>query len=113
MAPFPNAFIAMSETLKVLDLRRNNLTDKISYIFPSNCGLQTLNLKKKKKPTARRSGTKVFCQMHNFGVIGHQKQTNRRCLPMLRTYVVCRFLSYDQTNFMGQLVVECLMLLGQ
>ena len=49
MAPFPNAFIAMSETLKVLDLRRNNLTDKISYIFPSNCGLQTLNLKKKKK----------------------------------------------------------------
>ena len=39
----------MSETLKVLDLRRNNLTDKISYIFPSNCGLQTLNLKKKKK----------------------------------------------------------------
>ena len=61
----------MSETLKVLDLRRNNLTDKISYIFPSNCGLQTLNLKKKKRTTARRSGTKVFCQLHNFGVIGH------------------------------------------
>ena len=57
MAPFPNAFIAMSETLKVLDLRRNNLTDKISYIFPSNCGLQTLNLKKKKKKKKKKKNT--------------------------------------------------------
>nr|XP_023917738.1 receptor-like protein 9DC3 [Quercus suber] len=34
----------MSETLKVLNLRRNNLTGKISDVFPSNCGLQTLSL---------------------------------------------------------------------
>ena len=44
MAPLFNAFIAMSETLKVLDLRRNNLTGKISDVFPSNCGLQALSL---------------------------------------------------------------------
>ncbi|XP_030937617.1 receptor-like protein 7 [Quercus lobata] len=40
----PHCLIAMSETLKVLDLRRNNLTGKISDIFPSNCSLQTLSL---------------------------------------------------------------------
>ncbi|XP_030939024.1 receptor-like protein 6 isoform X2 [Quercus lobata] len=40
----PHCLIAMSETLKVLNLRRNNLTGKISDVFPSNCRLQTLSL---------------------------------------------------------------------
>ncbi|XP_030924925.1 receptor-like protein 7 [Quercus lobata] len=33
-----------SNTLKVLNLRRNKLTGKISDTFPSNCSLQTLNV---------------------------------------------------------------------
>ncbi|KAK7826925.1 receptor-like protein 12 [Quercus suber] len=41
----PQCIIAMSETLKALDLRRNNLAGKISDIFPSNCDLQTPNKK--------------------------------------------------------------------
>ncbi|KAB1227248.1 Receptor-like protein 12 [Morella rubra] len=40
----PQCLIGMSETLYVLNLRRNNLTGTISDTFPSSCGLEVLAL---------------------------------------------------------------------
>ena len=40
----PQCFYGMSETLMVLDLRRNKLGGNLSDSFPVNCGLLTLNL---------------------------------------------------------------------
>nr|XP_023919895.1 receptor-like protein 9DC3 isoform X1 [Quercus suber]XP_023919896.1 receptor-like protein 9DC3 isoform X2 [Quercus suber] len=40
----PHCFYGMSETLMVLDLRRNKLSGNLSDSFPVNCGLLTLNL---------------------------------------------------------------------
>ncbi|KAL4606292.1 hypothetical protein ACB092_09G092200 [Castanea dentata] len=40
----PQCFYAMSETLGVLNLRRNHLSGIISDKFPGNCGLQTLSV---------------------------------------------------------------------
>ncbi|KAM3689884.1 hypothetical protein ACJW31_09G079400 [Castanea mollissima] len=40
----PQCFYTMSETLRVLNLRRNNLSGSISDKFPGNCGIQTLSL---------------------------------------------------------------------
>ncbi|XP_030925501.1 receptor-like protein 7 isoform X1 [Quercus lobata] len=40
----PQCFYAMSETLGVLNLMRNNLSGTISDKFPGKCGLQTLSL---------------------------------------------------------------------
>ena len=42
----PHCFSSMSKSLCVLNLRRNNLTGKISDTFPSDCSLQTLNVNK-------------------------------------------------------------------
>ena len=40
----PQCFYRMTETLGVLDLRRNKLGSNLSDSFPVNCGLLTLNL---------------------------------------------------------------------
>ena len=67
----PQCFYAMSESLGVLYLRRNNLSGTISENFPRNCGLQTL--KSQQKPT-RRNVTQVSSQLHKFGGLGHREQ---------------------------------------
>ncbi|KAM3737770.1 hypothetical protein ACB098_09G081500 [Castanea mollissima] len=57
----PQCFYTMSETLRVLNLRRNNLSGSISDKFPGNCGIQTLslngNLLKGKLPNSLASCT--------------------------------------------------------
>ncbi|KAL4606302.1 hypothetical protein ACB092_09G093200, partial [Castanea dentata] len=59
----PQCFYTMSETLMVLNLRRNNLSGSISDKFPGNCGIQTLslngNLLKGKLPNSLASCTNL------------------------------------------------------
>ena len=42
----PHCFSSMSRSLRVLNIRRNNFTGKISDTFPSDCSLRTLNVNK-------------------------------------------------------------------
>ncbi|KAL4606294.1 hypothetical protein ACB092_09G092400, partial [Castanea dentata] len=42
----PDCFYSLSSSLRVLNLRKNNLTGKLSDIFPGDCSLQTLNVNK-------------------------------------------------------------------
>jgi Leucine-rich repeat (LRR) protein len=97
--------------LRVLNLRRNNLTGVICNRFPSNCGLQTLSLNENQlegklpKSLARCTSLEVLNLGNN-----HIEDVFPCCL---KNIYMLQILILRSNKFTGLLIVKGLMALGQ